>query len=231
MRSRLVNRRFILFSNQKSNGISIPYPCISLHAIERRSRAFPANLFLQILTQSPTFDDHDPDATVSLSLTPTAETQTSASQPPETEAQLPEASAETQTRDPTQGLYAALSACANLHPDPGMPGSDDEDGGGGANIMFEGDSGEPFTTLGSGQQTALPPPMPGSGGWITADNVGEFFDENGNWRGQGQSLGEGAGSVRRREDEADIIADVEESVGIEADEAGDGEETKWRRTG
>lgn len=99
--------------------------------------------------------------------------------------------------------------------------------------MFEGDdSGEPFTTLGSGQQTALPPPMPGSGGWITADNVGEFFDENGNWRGQGegQSLGEGAGSIRRREDEAEDV-DGEEGGDDEVDDAGDGEETKWRRTG
>lgn len=68
--------------------------------------------------------------------------------------------------------------------------------------------------------------MPGSGGWITAENVGDFFDEEGNWRGgeeftanevlgvPGAGLGEGAGSVRGRE----------EGEGLE-------DETKWRRTG
>lgn len=78
--------------------------------------------------------------------------------------------------------------------------------------------------------TGLPPPMPGSGGWITADNVGDFFDEEGNWRGgeeftesevlgvPGAGLGEGAGSVRSRE------------IG-EGDGEGLQDETKWRRTG
>ena len=96
--------------------------------------------------------------------------------------------------------------------------------------MFEGDTDEPYTALTSfgGQQTALPPPMPGSGGWITAENVGEYFDEEGNWRGQ--SLGEGAGSVRRR-DEEDIADGMESGEEAEGDNAGDGEETKWRRTG
>ncbi len=76
----------------------------------------------------------------------------------------------------------------------------------------------------------LPPPMPGSGGWITAENVGEFFDEEGYWRGgeefsasevlglPGTGLGEGAGSVRGREEG-------------EGDGEGVEDETKWRRTG
>jgi nucleotide-sensitive chloride channel 1A len=47
--------------------------------------------------------------------------------------------------------------------------------------------------------------MPGSGGWITADNVHEFFDEDGNFiGGQGaeeeEELGEGAGRVRDRDE-------------------------------
>lgn len=96
--------------------------------------------------------------------------------------------------------------------------------------MFEGDTDEPFTSLtgGGGQQTALSPPMPGSGGWITAENVSEFFDEEGNWRGQ--SLGEGAGSVRRR-DEEDGVNGLNGGETAEGEDAGDGEETKWRRTG
>lgn len=51
----------------------------------------------------------------------------------------------------------------------------------------------------------LPPPMPGSTtGWITAENVGDFFDADGNWIGGGEEdgeeeeLGEGAGRVRAR---------------------------------
>ena len=67
---------------------------------------------------------------------------------------------------------------------------------------------------------SLPPSMPGSGGWITAENVGDFFDEEGNWKGEGEAprLGAGAGVVRGREDE-EVAADD-----------GDREETKWRRT-
>ena len=71
--------------------------------------------------------------------------------------------------------------------------------------------------------------MPGSGGWITAENVGDFFDEEGNYRA-GESLGEGAGRVRGREEEDD-----EDEGGLEGAN-GNGEnheieETKWRRTG
>ena len=148
------------------------------------------------------------------------------------EAPTPETPAASSPLDPVQDLYAALSACANLHPDPATPGSEDEIGEDrGPNIMFEGDAGAPFTTLGGagGQQTALPPPMPGSGGWITAENVNEYFDEEGNWRGQ--SLGEGAGSVRRREDD-DGGGDDGEGQEVTGEEVvGDGEEAKWRRTG
>ena len=91
--------------------------------------------------------------------------------------------------------------------------------------MFEGDAGESYT----GQQTALPPPMPGSGGWITAENVGDFYDEEGNLRSENQGLGEGAGSVRRREEDGG--SEDGEGGGVDGDGVGDGEETKWRRTG
>ena len=84
----------------------------------------------------------------------------------------------------------------------------DGDGDGDVNGVYPLDGGR-----------GLPPPMPGSGGWITAENVGEFFDEEGNWRGRG-GLGAGAGSVRGRE-EGEEGGDGED---------GDGEETKWRRT-
>ena len=99
-----------------------------------------------------------------------------------------------------------------MHPDP-LSDSEGEDGDEQhqqrPGILFESDDVE-------GGVSGLPPPMPGSGGWITAENVGEFFDEEGNWRGRGG--GSGVGNVRGREEE-------EEGEG-----EGDGEETKWRRT-
>ncbi len=108
-----------------------------------------------------------------------------------------------------------------------MSGSDedgDEEGGGqrGA-VMFEGDQDVDGVYPLSNGTEGLPPPMPGSGGWITAENAGEFFDEEGNWRGDG-GLGGGAGTVRTREEDAD-------GEGVEGEGEGDGtEETKWRRT-
>lgn len=137
-----------------------------------------------------------------------------------------------------QQLYTALSSCASLHPDP-VSGSEAgvEDGEGGglrSAIMFEGDrdvGGVYSLSHGEGGGSELPPPMPGSGGWITAENVGEFFDGEGNWRGDeglgreagvGGGLGEGAGTVRTREGDGD---------GEDAEGEGEGtEETKWRRT-
>lgn len=102
---------------------------------------------------------------------------------------------------------------------------DDEDGERPA-IMFDVNDGDELAD--NGAVNGLPPPMPGSGGWITSANVGDFFDEAGNWRGREPEaqldgvnvLGEGAGTVRPREDDDD-----EKDTG-----AVNGEETKWRRT-
>lgn len=119
---------------------------------------------------------------------------------------------------PTQALYAAVSACSNLHPDPMEEDDDegeDEDGAFQSGLVMSG-SGD----------GGLPPPVDGSSGWITADNMHEFFDEEGNWIAGGEEpslpLGPGAGTVRGRE------GDVEgEGVDEEGQES---EETKWRRT-
>lgn len=236
-----MHRRFILFSPSLSTGLSIPYPAISLHAVQRPAEGKPASLFLQLLTEAHTFDDHDPNSTISITIVPAAATAAAAARTEESleeevgrEAPEPESQA--------QQLYAALSACANLHPDPmsGSDGDGDEEGEGGGGrpaIVFEGDQdvgGVYPLSNGDSGGLGLPPPMPGSGGWITAENVGEFFDEEGNWRGEGGlgqevgvngdggGLGEGAGVVRTREEDDD---------GEEVDGEGDGmEETKWRRT-
>lgn len=126
-----------------------------------------------------------------------------------------------------QLLYTALSDCANLHPDPASPGSGEEGGDAHPNIIFEDDAQAPYSTFNSiadGPQTALPPAMPGSGGWITAENVNEYFDEEGNWRGAAEGLGDGAGSVRRRAEDDGVVN------GDGGTEEIEGEETKWRRT-
>ena len=203
-------------------------------------------MFLQLLTEAQTFDDHDPDSTISLTIVPApaAAAAAAAAAPARTE-NVPEEAGldvmEGESESQAQQLYTALSACANLHPDP-MSGSDgvgEEDEGGGQRpaVVFQGDLdvGGVFPLgNGDGGGMGLPPPMPGSGGWITAENVGEFFDEEGNWRGGGGlgqeggvsggggGLGEGAGIVRTRE---------EDEGGEEVEGEGDGvEETKWRRT-
>ncbi|PVI04367.1 hypothetical protein DM02DRAFT_586349 [Periconia macrospinosa] len=74
-------------------------------------------------------------------------------------------------------IYAAMNTCADLHPDPD---DGDEDG------MFD--------------ETA-----PGATGWITAENMGDFMDADGNFTGTviggEEELGPGAGTVRQREED------------------------------
>lgn len=112
------------------------------------------------------------------------------------------------TTESTPALFAAISACAELHPDPADADDDDDDED---RIVFESAAGfEPGSGIFRGASDGgMPPAMPGSSGWITADNVNEFFDEDGNWIGgeeydaeEGISgeLGEGAGRVRGRDE-------------------------------
>lgn len=117
---------------------------------------------------------------------------------------------------PVVALFTALSDCSNLHPDPVQEG-DEEDGE--SRLMQAG------LIMPGNSQGGLPPAMPGSGGWITAENMHEFLDEDGNFVGPddggtaaAEDLGPGAGTIRTREDEMDT--------------AGEGtEDTKWQRTG
>ena len=126
---------------------------------------------------------------------------------------------------PVLAMFTALSNCSNLHPDP-----DDQD-----NEEEAGIQGSRLLQAGLVQQGDLsggmPPALPGSGGWITAENMHEFVDEDGNWIGGGdegddegreqdsENLGPGAGTVRPREDGPDG----------DAGDAGT-DDTKWRRT-
>lgn len=129
------------------------------------------------------------------------------------------ASSDESSGEATQQLYDAIANCSNLHPDPIDGDEEEEDDY--DRIVFEGNTDqeavEGFTGVLRGTADGgLPPPMPGSGGWITAENVNDYFDEDGNWIGGGQGgegegeggeeLGEGAGRTRPREElEADEV--------------------------
>lgn len=120
---------------------------------------------------------------------------------------LPHSTSSDTTPSPAAQLYEAIANCSNLHPDPHDEEDEEEDYD---RIVFEGSAEhealEGFTgVLRGAADGSLPPPMPGSGGWITAENVHEYFDEDGNWIGQGaegaeEELGDGAGRTRAREE-------------------------------
>lgn len=109
-----------------------------------------------------------------------------------------------------QLLYDAIAACSDLHADPVDEEEEDDDYN--DRIIFEGSAEhealEGFTgVLRGAADGSLPPPMPGSSGWITAENVHEYFDAEGNWIGDGEDaddLGDGAGRVRGREEVEDV---------------------------
>ncbi|PBP24968.1 benzoylformate decarboxylase [Diplocarpon rosae] len=178
-----------LFNQATQRGMSIPYPAISLHAIQRiddpaeASYEVPA-LYMQLdLSDHNGVSDEEFEDPVELSLIPGT------------------SSGETEG-DTIKKLFEAVSHCSNLHPDPTVEGDEDEDED--DRIIFEGSvgyegiSGLPGVQAGAGDG-GLPPPFPGSGGWITAENVGDYFDEDGNWIRDGEtSLGEGAGRTRTR---------------------------------
>lgn len=153
----------------------------------------------------------------------------------------------------TKTLFAEISRCSNLNPDPrdGDEDDDDEfdDEHNADRIIFEGDHEAQYEVL-DGFSGAfrgdsgggLPPPMPGSSGWITAENVDQYFDAEGNWVGPGAEegegeeggvsgeLGEGAGRVRGRDEveEGEAAAGQNGVNGHHGGENGDGEAKRPR---
>ncbi|KAF2734319.1 hypothetical protein EJ04DRAFT_552741 [Polyplosphaeria fusca] len=76
-----------------------------------------------------------------------------------------------------KAIYTAMNTCADLHPDPN-----------GSDVAEEEDMS-----------------APGATGWITAENMDQYADEDGNFyigggEAGGEELGPGAGTVRPRED-------------------------------
>lgn len=169
-------------------GVTIPYPGISIHALKTIGQGTTQahGVWMQLdLGDS----DEDEDTTTELTLIP----------PPASE-EDPQAEA--------RQLFEAISTCSNLHPDPAQEDEDEDEAD---RIIFEGNPEFPAVEGLSGvvrgaSDGGLPPPMPGSSGWITADNVHEYFDEEGNWIGGGEAdreggeLGDGAGRVRNHEE-------------------------------
>jgi nucleotide-sensitive chloride channel 1A len=143
----------------------------------------------------------------------------------------PPTSTEARESSAIQTLFDAVSNCSNLNPDPNSQDDEDmADGEADSRIVFEGSVGYHGISDLPGVQSGasdggLPPPFPGSGGWITAENVTDFFDADGNWIADGEgaeSLGEGAGRVRAR--------DEVEDGGVNGHGETDSEDNKRART-
>ncbi|KAI5461556.1 regulator of volume decrease after cellular swelling-domain-containing protein [Mariannaea sp. PMI_226] len=190
------SNNFTIYSPQVEAGVSIPYPSISIHAVKQVGSQEQGNrtqaVWMQLEFSDGGANDDDFNM-VELTIIP----------PPATSDADP---------SPAQQLYEAMANCSDLHPNP-IDGEEDEEEEYADRIVFEGSAEheaiEGFTGVWRGTTDGgLPPPMPGSGGWITADNVQDYFDEDGNWIGQGgeeeEDLGEGAGRVRAHDEvEAD----------------------------
>ncbi|KAH8898549.1 hypothetical protein GQ53DRAFT_742561 [Thozetella sp. PMI_491] len=190
-----------LFCPTAESGISIPYQAVTLHAVKNigSGESKHPSVYLQLDLSAGGGEDDESFDTVELTLIPPPT--------PATEASADGASPSSETTK----LFGAISECSNLNPDPAGEDEDDDDD----RIIFEADhqaiEGYSGVFVGSGTG-GLPPPLPGSSGWITAENVHEYFDEDGNWIGEEEGvsgeLGDGAGTVHGRdEDEDDANAD------------------------
>ncbi|KAG6040315.1 hypothetical protein E4U41_000911 [Claviceps citrina] len=189
------SENFTVFSQKNESGVSIPYPSISIHAVKQvpgqAGGASKSSIWMQLEFSDGGADDDDFN-TVELTISP---------------ADAADA----------QKLYDAIANCSNLHPDPAQGNEEEEDDY--DRIVFEsnaegGEAVEGFTgVLRGATDGGLPPPLPGSGGWITADNLHEYFDGDGNWigdgggdesgmegEGEGEELGDGAKRTRLRDE-------------------------------
>lgn len=197
-----------MYSTAASTGVSIPYPSISLHAIQtlpQPSAGEQQGLYMQLISSPLDAPEEDEEMeSISLTIIPQAAQAVEGSELPNEEG----------TQTPAVALFTALSNCSNLHPDPvEQEEADLQD-----SALFQRGMIIPGSASGD-----LPPPMPGSGGWITAENMSEYFDEDGNWIGgeedEERQLGPGAGTLRLREEDAELD-----------EQNGEGDNTKWQRT-
>ncbi|KKK19541.1 hypothetical protein AOCH_002227 [Aspergillus ochraceoroseus] len=223
--------KFLVYNPSTSYGVSITYPSISLHAIQRLS--LPAQdqvqgLYMQI-TKPPASSSYpqasDEEESITMTLVPPPPAASSSSSSSETKPETTTtttttmsstgAGTSTSTPDieqpepesetPTQALYTAVSACSNLHPDPIEEAEEQGDGAAFASGLV----------------------FPGSmrvGNWIGGGGEEEEEEE------PSFALGPGAGTVRPRGEE-DGEGEGEGEGNANGDGAMNGvEETKWRRT-
>lgn len=188
--------KLFLFSNPLNTGLSISYPTISLHAIQSLPTPTERGLYMQLIPQN---DDEEPEIISLTIIPPSSEPSEAVQQGQRSEGAEQDEDTQQEGQSPIEALFTALSDCSNLHPDPE---DDDEEG----SRLIQAGLALPGMNDGS-----LPPPMPGSGGWITAENMHEFVDEDGNFKDDEmedyddgeRELGPGAGTVRKAEDEDD----------------------------
>ncbi|EEA23936.1 hypothetical protein TMatcc_007006 [Talaromyces marneffei ATCC 18224] len=249
--------KFLLYRPEANSGIALPYPVISLHAIQRlrlpdasEDEQEVQGLYMQIANPTPAdgtgAEEDEEEDSITLTIVPPSVTESATSAPgsysagTETtrlvadEMAVEQGNTESKPEETaTQALYAAVSACSNLHPDPVVPGEEEDDDYDG---NYEDSTEQPGVggilqaaglVIPGASDGGLPPPVDGSSGWITAENMHEYFDEEGNWIADAEpptlpGLGPGAGHVRSRNDEDQ----VENGAG----EGNGDEETKWRRT-
>ncbi|TGJ85747.1 hypothetical protein E0Z10_g2983 [Xylaria hypoxylon] len=203
------SKKLTLFSHNSGTGVEIPYPAITLHAIKNFKRLDKpdddssskfAGVYMQLEFSDSSPDDDESFEPIELTLIPY-----SAGSNDEFPAIDP------LNAERTNALFNQISACSNMNPDPRNDDEDedDEDEFNADRIIFEGNVDEGVAIEGlpgvlqGNSSGGLPPPMPGSSGWITADNVNEYFDEQGNWIGEdgvSGELGDGAGRVRGRDE-------------------------------
>lgn len=153
---------------------------------------------MQLIPDAPPSDDDEPPDTISMTIIPTASAPPASTAPTANEDDAIE-SEDKPEQTPAQAFFTALSDCSNLHPDP-MDEDDEEDG----SRLVQAGLAIPGNSDGS-----LPPPMPGSGGWITAENMHEYIDADGNFimdddveeEDNTEQLGPGAGTVRSLPDD------------------------------
>lgn len=224
-------RKLVLFNSVSKMGASLPYPSISLHATRKIDETTEA-VYMQLELSNPEeVNDVEDYKYVELDIVPLSTTTVDASSsetnqnaepnptPEDAEgasAGIAKTNGTSKPESSTQALYNAIVACTDLHPDPNEADSEDGDGQGPSLIT------------------------PGAGGWITSENMADFTDEDGNFKGfdaegnfvafgeEGSSatLGAGAGTRRPREEGDGEIDDAEEVDG----DGKEREETKWQRT-
>ncbi|KAK0658708.1 regulator of volume decrease after cellular swelling-domain-containing protein [Cercophora samala] len=207
----VTSQNLTLFSPAAESGVTIPYHQISIHAIQKIGDF--SSVYLQLeLAEGGSEEDFD---TVELTLIPVPREQKEEGEEEEEEEEVTVGDRKPKTE--TEKLFEAISECSNLNPDPRGDGEEDEEDEDGAQIIFEGEAVEGFSGVFAGARDGgLPAAMPGSSGWITAENVHEYFDAEGNWIGGGgdddaggndgwvlseQMLGGGAGTVHRMDED------------------------------